>query len=119
MGSARPWGPDRAPLGGGTCRDNGRRRLRRLAPLDHARSTTTAKTTSTVVKAAAPKPLAVVPEVVDDGTQAEHLRLAIYGLRRVGASYVVLDFGITCLDTSSSCDGEGSTSPLRRIPARR
>jgi OmpA-OmpF porin, OOP family len=69
-------------------------------------STTTAKTTSTVGTAAAPKPLAVIPEVVDDGTQAEHLRLAIYDLRRVGASYVVLDFGITCLDTSSSCDGE-------------
>jgi OmpA-OmpF porin, OOP family len=69
-------------------------------------SITTAKTTSTAAQAAAPKPLAVVPEVVDDGTQAEHLRLTIYGLRRVGSSYVVLDFGITCLDTSSSCDGE-------------
>ena len=69
-------------------------------------STTTAKTTSTVHPAAAPKPLAVVPAVVDDGTRAENLRLSVYDLRRDGP-YVVLDFGITCLNGSSSpCDGE-------------
>jgi OOP family OmpA-OmpF porin len=69
-------------------------------------STTTTTSTGTVHPAAAPKPLAVVPAVIDDGTRAENLHLSIYDVRRDGP-YVVLDFGITCVNGSSTpCDGE-------------
>ncbi len=73
----------------------------------HSTHTSSTKTTSTTARQpAAPKPVALVPDVVDDGTQAEQMQVAVYDLRRVGP-YMVLDLGIKCLDsTGAGCSGE-------------
>ncbi|HJS95832.1 MAG TPA: OmpA family protein [Solirubrobacteraceae bacterium] len=77
----------------------------------HKHSTTTAdktktKTSATNRPAPAAKPIAVVDDVVVGGLGPEHMRIPIYDLRREGP-YVVLDFGIKCLDqTATGCNQE-------------
>jgi outer membrane protein OmpA-like peptidoglycan-associated protein len=75
----------------------------------HSTSTTTktqTKTTATQRPATAAKPIAVVEDVVVGGLGPEHMRIPIYDLRREGP-YVVLDFGIKCLDqTAGGCNQE-------------
>ena len=70
-----------------------------------ASTTTASPATRTTTTATAATPLVTVPALINDGNKAEHLRLAIYDLRREGP-YVVLDFGITCLETSTPCNTE-------------
>lgn len=64
---------------------------------------TTGSATTTATTPAASRPIATV-DAVQQGAHLGHYRLAIYDLRREGP-YVVLDFGITCEEPSSTgCD---------------
>jgi len=71
-------------------------------------STAKAKTTTGATRGqpVASKPLVTVEEVAVGGLGPEHMHVSIYDLRREGP-YVVLDFGITCLEhTTVGCDNE-------------
>ena len=71
-------------------------------------STTKAKTTTGAARGqpVASKPLVTVEDVAVGGLGPEHMHVSIYDLRRDGP-YVVLDFGITCLEhTTVGCDNE-------------
>jgi len=72
-------------------------------------------TTSTATGPTHAKPVnhavATVTDVADGGQGPEKMRLTIYDLRRQGP-YVVLDFGVTCLeDPSTGCDLEFAFAP--------
>lgn len=76
----------------------------------HKHSTSTAANTKTKTTAtqrpATAKPIVVVEDVVVGGLGPEHMSIPIYDLRREGP-YVVLDFGIKCLDqTAGGCNQE-------------
>ena len=76
----------------------------------HKTSTTTSSKTTATAAAHPPakpaQPIVTVNEVVSGGTEPEHMRVGIYDLRRDGP-YLVLDFGIRCLDVSTTpCNEE-------------
>ena len=75
----------------------------------------TTRTTSTTTRSTQTQPVnhvvATVTDVADGSQGPEKMRLTIYDLRRQGP-YVVLDFGITCLESpSTGCDMEFPFAP--------
>jgi len=76
----------------------------------HTGTQTTPSTTTTATAPAASRPLVSV-DAVEQGAQLSHYRLSIYDLRRVGSSYVVLDFGIVCEAPSVGCGTRFGFSP--------
>ncbi len=73
-----------------------------------ASSSGSGKASSSGSAAPVRQPIRVVDDFADGAQGPEHLRVAIYDLRRTGA-FLTLDFGITCL--SSTCDTELDFGP--------
>lgn len=85
-----------------------------LAGCGGSSHTKTTRSTSASTKTTHTQPVnravATVTDVSDGSQGPEKMRLTIYDLRRQGP-YVVLDFGITCLDASAGCDTEFAFAP--------
>ncbi len=76
----------------------------------HKKRTSTRTGSSTHTTAVASKPIATALDTVPDSSGPTQFRISLYDLRRSG-SFLVLDFGATCVSPANSCSVVTAFSP--------